>query len=76
MKINSLLAGKYFGIKSDYTCIGNGAAELIKSLMEKLDGKIGVIFPTFEEYPNRKKQEELVTIFQKIIIFPIRQKTL
>ena len=61
MKINSLLAGKYFGIKSDYTCIGNGAAELIKSLMEKLDGKIGVIFPTFEEYPNRKKQEELVT---------------
>ena len=61
MKINSLLAGKYFGIKSDYVCIGNGAAELIKSLIEKLHGKIGVIFPTFEEYPNRKKQEELVT---------------
>ena len=61
MKINSLLAGKYFGIKSDYVCIGNGAAELIKSLIEKLHGKLGVIFPTFEEYPNRKKQEELVT---------------
>ena len=60
MKINSLLAGKYFGIKSDYVCIGNGAAELIKSLIEKLHGKIGVIFPTFEEYPNRKKPMEEV----------------
>ena len=50
---NSLLAGKYFGIKQEYVCVGNGAAELIKSLMAKLKGLIGVVFPTFEEYPNR-----------------------
>lgn len=60
MGVNSLLAGKYFGIKQDYICVGNGAAELIKSLMENIDGKIGVISPTFEEYPNRKKPEDII----------------
>ena len=55
MKVNSLLAGKYFGISSKYVVVGNGAAELIKCLMERFvgNGKIGVIYPTFEEYPHR-----------------------
>lgn len=62
MRVNSLLAGKYFGIRQDYVCVGNGAAELIKGLMESLEGKLGVILPTFEEYPNRLSQERLVTM--------------
>lgn len=57
MKVNSLLAAKFFGIDTDYTVVGNGAAELIKSIMEYVTGKIGVVYPTFEEYPNRKKSE-------------------
>lgn len=60
MGVNSLLIGKYFGIKKSYVCVGNGAAELIKSLIEYLPGKLGVIYPTFEEYPNRKSKKELV----------------
>lgn len=60
MGINSLLAGKYFGIKQEYVVVGNGAAELIKSLMEHHDGKLGVIYPTFEEYPNRHDKNSLV----------------
>ena len=65
MFVNSLLAGKYFGIRQDYVVVGNGAAELIKSLMERLlagssTGKVGVIYPTFEEYPHRLKQEGIV----------------
>lgn len=60
MRVNSLLAGKYFGIRQDYVCVGNGAAELIKGLMESLEGKLGVILPTFEEYPNRLPNEQLV----------------
>lgn len=60
MRINSLLIAKYFHIKKDYAVVGNGAAELIKVLMEGMEGKIGVILPTFEEYPNRSKQEQLV----------------
>lgn len=60
MFVNSLLAGKYFNIRQNYVVVGNGAAELIKSLMETAEGKIGVIYPTFEEYPHRKKTEDIV----------------
>lgn len=60
MGVNSLLAGKYFGIRQDYVVVGNGAAELIKSLMEDVKGNIGVIYPTFEEYPNRLPENRRV----------------
>ena len=60
MGVNSLLAGQYFGIRQKYIVVGNGAAELIKSLMESHEGKLGVIYPTFEEYPNRHDGESLV----------------
>lgn len=60
MRVNSLLASKYFGIRHDYAVVGNGAAELIKSLMEMTDGKVGVIYPTFEEYPNRLTKDRIV----------------
>lgn len=63
MGVNSLLASKYFGIRHDYTVVGNGAAELIKSLMSLIDGKIGVIYPTFEEYPNRLTDENIVRYY-------------
>lgn len=59
MKINALLAAEYFNIKIDYVLPSNGAAEVIKALMEMLPGKIGVLHPTFEEYSNRKKPEDL-----------------
>lgn len=60
MYVNTLLASKCFGVKEPYVIPGNGAAELIKSLMENIDGKLGVIYPTFEEYPNRRIQQSLV----------------
>lgn len=53
MAVNSLLAAKSFEVHEDHIVIGNGAAELIKSLLEHLGGILGVIRPTFEEYPNR-----------------------
>ncbi len=61
MKVNSLLASKCWGIKEEYIIPGNGAAELIKALMELLPGSLGVTRPTFEEYPNRRAQDTLVT---------------
>ncbi|MBR5148245.1 MAG: aminotransferase class I/II-fold pyridoxal phosphate-dependent enzyme [Bacteroidaceae bacterium] len=61
MYVNSLLAGKYFGISQDYVVVGNGAAELIKSYVENhLEGNIGIIYPTFEEYPNRALANRIV----------------
>lgn len=61
MKVNTLLASKCWGVKEEYIIPGNGAAELIKALMENLRGTLGVIRPTFEEYPNRRDKETLVT---------------
>ena len=61
MKVNTLLACKCWGVKEEYIVPGNGAAELIKALMEILPGTLGVTRPTFEEYPNRRDAESLVT---------------
>ena len=60
MKVNTLLASKCWGVSEKYIVPGNGAAELIKFLMDNLNGKLGVIRPSFEEYPNRY-QGEVVT---------------
>jgi histidinol-phosphate/aromatic aminotransferase/cobyric acid decarboxylase-like protein/choline kinase len=60
MKVNSLLAAKNFGVKQEHILVGNGAAELIKALLEQFLGKTGVIRPTFEEYGHRCR-EEIVT---------------
>ena len=62
MYVNSLLAGKYFGVKQDYIVVGNGAAELIKVVLEShTEEKVGIIYPTFDEYPNRLRKEQIVT---------------
>ena len=60
MHINSLLAAKNFGVHEENIIVGNGAAELIKSLMNSMSGKTGFIRPTFEEYPNRYPESEQV----------------
>ena len=60
MKVNSLLAAKQFNLHPENIIVGNGAAELIKSLMSLLDGKTGFVRPTFEEYPNRYSSEDSV----------------
>ncbi len=65
MKVNTLLASKCWGVKEDYIVPGNGAAELIKALMELLPGKLGIVRPTFEEYPNRRNKDSLVTFVPK-----------
>lgn len=63
MGVNSLLASKYFGVRHEYVVVGNGAAELIKSLMGCVDGSVGVIYPTFEEYPNRLSVDRIVAYY-------------
>ena len=60
MRVNSLLAAKNFGIHEENVIVGNGAAELIKSLLSHLSGKMGLVRPTFEEYPHRYSEENIV----------------
>ncbi|MCI6698756.1 MAG: aminotransferase class I/II-fold pyridoxal phosphate-dependent enzyme [Lachnospiraceae bacterium] len=60
MRVNSLLAAKNFGVHQKNILVGNGAAELIKSLMEKVKGKTGFVRPTFDEYPHRYDRAESI----------------
>lgn len=61
MKVNTILASKCYGVSEEYIIPGNGAAELISALMEHMEGTVGFIRPTFEEYPNRFDSSRQVT---------------
>ena len=52
-RVNALLAAKMFGLHAEEIAVGNGAAEIINAYMGLLGGRIGFVYPTFEEYPNR-----------------------
>lgn len=52
MRVNALLAGKNFGLHPEHIVLGNGAAELIRYMKQLEEGKVGIIRPTFEEYPH------------------------
>ena len=64
-RVNELLAAKDFGVHQQYITVGNGAAELINVLALQMEGKVGVIRPTFEEYPNRLQPEQIVAYTTK-----------
>ncbi|MDR0849096.1 MAG: aminotransferase class I/II-fold pyridoxal phosphate-dependent enzyme [Propionibacteriaceae bacterium] len=61
MGVNALLAAKNFDIPVDSVVVGNGAAELIRPMMEKVVGRVGVVRPTFEEYPNSLPEKAEIT---------------
>ena len=59
-RVNALLAAKMFGLHADGIAVGNGAAEIIQAYMGVIGGKIGFVYPTFEEYPNRVEEDRRV----------------
>jgi histidinol-phosphate/aromatic aminotransferase/cobyric acid decarboxylase-like protein/choline kinase len=50
LNTQNLLGAKLFNIDETQILIGNGAAELIRALAATVKGKIGIIYPTFNEY--------------------------
>ena len=60
MEVNCLLASKNLSVPIENIVVGNGAAELITAIMHAVSGKVGIIRPTFEEYPNRYPKENQV----------------
>jgi histidinol-phosphate/aromatic aminotransferase/cobyric acid decarboxylase-like protein/choline kinase len=55
-----LLASKMFKCRPDQILVGNGAAELIFGLFSDWRGYVGVVYPTFNEYPERMKKAEVI----------------
>lgn len=52
-KVDSTISSNIFGVKEEYIILGNGAAELIKALLDIQTGTMGIIEPSFNEYKNR-----------------------
>jgi histidinol-phosphate/aromatic aminotransferase/cobyric acid decarboxylase-like protein len=66
LEINNKLVAKYYNLSNAHIVVGNGAAELIKIVMEKdLNKKYGIIAPTFEEYSNRLLKEQIIKYYAK-----------
>jgi len=61
----SLLAGKIFNVLPEHIAVGNGAAELISSLCESVNGTVAIPYPTFNEYPERFKNAKIAPISVK-----------
>jgi len=60
LSIQNLMASEMFHCDSSEIIVGNGATELINALFDFVDGKVGVIFPTFNEYPERIGDDNVV----------------
>lgn len=58
----SLLGAKVFNINPEHIVVGNGAAELIASAAKYISGKVGIPYPTFNEYPERLGKAEVISI--------------
>ena len=48
--VQNLLGAKLYNIDESQILIGNGAAELIRALAAVIRGKIGIAYPSFNEY--------------------------
>jgi histidinol-phosphate/aromatic aminotransferase/cobyric acid decarboxylase-like protein len=63
--VQNLLAAKLFNLETDCILTGNGAAELIRAMGSVLRGKVGVIYPTFNEYAESMGEHCTIVGFSK-----------
>lgn len=60
LNVQNLLMAKMFNLEQENVLTGNGAAELIRAVSHLIKGKVGIIYPTFNEYPESLNGAELV----------------
>lgn len=65
LNTQNLLAARLFDCDEKQILVGNGAAELIKASIEMIEGKIGIILPTFNEYGERAGKDRLKKFYPK-----------
>jgi len=64
LNVQNLLLGKLFNIDEKNILAGNGAGELIHAAAPSIHGKIGIIYPTFNEYYEcLKNNGEIVSFY-------------
>jgi histidinol-phosphate/aromatic aminotransferase/cobyric acid decarboxylase-like protein len=65
LNTENLLGAKLYNIEENRILVGNGAAELIRALASAICGKTGVVYPTFNEYPESFAGSEIVRYIPK-----------
>lgn len=71
LNIQNLLAGKMFSVDEKHILVGNGAAELIRSLDSVLKGSVGIVYPSFNEYHESLPSHEIISFYPKDISYTI-----
>jgi histidinol-phosphate/aromatic aminotransferase/cobyric acid decarboxylase-like protein/choline kinase len=74
MKIQSIVAGKIFMVSPEQIVVGNGAADLIASLLRASKGAVGIVEPTFNEYPERAGIDRVIRYSAKMNDFSYQPK--
>jgi len=73
LSVQNLLAAKLFGIERENVLVGNGAAELIRAVSRLVRDRIGIIFPTFNEYPESFGNAKIVPFYAESINYNVDQ---
>jgi histidinol-phosphate/aromatic aminotransferase/cobyric acid decarboxylase-like protein len=74
LQIQNLLAGKLFTIEETNILTGNGAAELIRAITPMIHDSVGIIYPTFNEYPESfSNNATIVPFYPENIHYDINQ---
>ncbi|GHV84817.1 aminotransferase [Spirochaetia bacterium] len=73
LNVQNLLAAKMFNLDAENVLTGNGAAELIRAVSHLIRGKVGIIYPTFNEYAESLGAAELVSFCPESINYDIDQ---
>ncbi len=60
IRVNCLLAAKNFGVQCNHILVGNGASELIKCLMEHINGNVGFISSIYGKYFERYEEKDSI----------------
>ena len=73
LNVQNLLMAKMYNMDEENVLTGNGAAELIKSALRFITGKVGIIYPTFNEYPENLGDVEIVPLGIESLNYGIKE---
>jgi histidinol-phosphate/aromatic aminotransferase/cobyric acid decarboxylase-like protein len=60
LNVQNSLASQMLSIKTANILVGNGASEIIRGIGNILDGKFGIVFPTFNEYYESLGEDRVI----------------
>jgi histidinol-phosphate/aromatic aminotransferase/cobyric acid decarboxylase-like protein/choline kinase len=73
LSVQNLLMAKRFNTDEENVLTGNGAAELIRAASRIIKGKVGIIYPTFNEYSESLDGAELVSFGTESLNYGLKE---